>query len=230
MSDLFEPEEVANLLRLSDDKEFEASNKGRIRKSNENLILAAAERSFSQYGFKGTTMAQIAEEAGLPKANLHYYFSSKKNLYLHLLNRILTEWLDPMVEFYAEADPKVALEAYIRQKMHLVFERPHASKLFANELLQGATVIHELLGTTLKELVENKSAVIDHWIAVGKIQPVDSVHLFFTMWAMTQTYADFEVQVNAVLGESIRSQDQRERAIEHVLTVIFRTCGLDAPY
>ncbi|CAG9298200.1 TetR family transcriptional regulator C-terminal domain-containing protein [Celerinatantimonas diazotrophica] len=227
MSGIFKPDDVANLLHLQAEGENSAMNKGRIRKSNENLILAAAERAFSQYGFKGTTMAQIAEEAGLPKANLHYYFSSKKNLYLHLLNRILTQWLDPMSEIYLEADPKIALEAYVRQKMRLVFDRPQASKLFANELLQGAKVLNGLLHTTLKQLVAQKSAVIEQWISEGKIKPIDSVQLFFSMWAMTQTYADFDVQINAVLGQSIHHHDQQERAIEHVLTMVFRSCGLD---
>ncbi|MFM2480953.1 TetR family transcriptional regulator C-terminal domain-containing protein [Celerinatantimonas sp. YJH-8] len=227
MSDIFEPHAVTDLLHLANEEDYLAStNKGRIRKSNENLILFAAERAFSQYGFKGTTMAQIAEEAGLPKANLHYYFSSKKNLYLHLLDRIMTEWLHPMSEIYPDADPKVALEAYVRQKMHLVFERPHASKLFANELLQGAKVVNGLLHTTLKELVAEKSAVIDEWVREGKIKPVDSVQLFFSLWAMTQTYADFDVQINAVLGTSIDAPEQQERAVEHVLTMLFRTCGL----
>ncbi|MFM2485331.1 TetR family transcriptional regulator C-terminal domain-containing protein [Celerinatantimonas yamalensis] len=227
MTEIFEASEMTHLLQLADEGDSVASaSKGRIRKSNENLILAAAERIFSQYGFKGTTMAQIAEEAGLPKANLHYYFSSKKNLYLHLLDRIMNEWLDPMAEIYPGADPKVALEAYVRQKMHLVFARPQASKLFANELLQGAKVLSGLLHNTLKTLVVKKSAVIEQWINEGKIKPIDSVQLFFSMWAMTQTYADFDVQINAILGESIHTQAQQERAIEHVLTMVLRSCGL----
>ena len=201
--------------------------KGRIRLNNEALILAAAERTFSRSGFKGTTMAQIADEAELPKANLHYYFGNKQNLYLHVLNQILHDWLTPMDEITPESDPKQALEAYVRQKMKLSFERPDASKLFANELLQGAKVIHELLHTELKELVVSKKAVIESWIAQGKIRPVDSTHLFVSIWSITQTYADFDIQIQAVLGEEANSADAQERAIRHVLSVVFRTCGLE---
>lgn len=202
-------------------------DKGRIRLSNENIILAAAERTFSRSGFKGTTMAQIAEEAGLPKANLHYYFGNKQNLYRHVLDRILHDWLSPMDDITPDADPKTALAAYIRHKMRMTFERPDASKLFANELLHGAEIIHELLRTELKSLVEEKSKVIDSWIAAGKMKPVDSPHLFFSIWALTQTYADFDIQICAVLGDSAHSVDAQDRATEHVLSVIFRTCGLE---
>lgn len=201
--------------------------KGRIRLSNETRILAAAERTFSRSGFKGTTMAQIADEAELPKANLHYYFGNKQNLYLHVLNQILHDWLTPMDAITADSDPKQALEAYVRQKMRLSFERPDASKLFANELLQGAKVIHELLHTELKELVAAKAAVMDSWIAQGKIRPIDSTHLFFSIWSITQTYADFDIQIQAVLGESTDTADAQEHAIRHVLSVVFRTCGLE---
>ena len=54
--------------------------KSQIRQANEALILAAAERVFAGAGFGGATMAAIAEAAGLPKANLHYYFGSKQAL------------------------------------------------------------------------------------------------------------------------------------------------------
>ena len=56
--------------------------------------------------------------------------------------------------------------------------------------------------------------------------PVDSVHLFFTIWAATQTYADFAVQVSAVLGHPNLSVPDYARATEHVVTLILRGCGL----
>ena len=73
----------------------DALAKGQIRQSNEALIVAAAERIFAGAGFGGATMAAIAEEAGLPKANLHYYFGSKQALYRAVLARTLQGWLEP---------------------------------------------------------------------------------------------------------------------------------------
>jgi TetR/AcrR family transcriptional regulator len=201
--------------------------KGQIRQANEALILAAAEHVFAGAGFGGATMAAIAEAAGLPKANLHYYFGSKQELYRTVLARILKDWLVPTHGITPQADPREALERYIREKMALSAQRPHASRVFANELLHGAPVVKTLLATELRKMVLAKAAVIDGWIAAGRMAPVDSVHLFFTIWAATQTYADFDVQVSAVLGRPGLRAKNHARATEHVVSLILRGCGLN---
>jgi TetR/AcrR family transcriptional regulator len=200
--------------------------KGQIRQANEALILAAAERVFAGAGFGGATMAAIADEAGLPKANLHYYFGSKQVLYHAVLAQILQDWLVPMHVITPEADPKAAIEAYIRAKMALSAQRPHASRVFANELLHGAPVVKGLLETDLRDLVQQKAKVIGQWVHVGYMAPVEPVHLFFTIWAATQTYADFEVQVSAVLGHKELTAKDQDAATEHVVALILRGCGL----
>ncbi len=202
------------------------SAKGQIRQANEALILTAAERVFAGAGFGGATMAAIAESSGLPKANLHYYFRAKQDLYRAVLARTLQDWLLPTEGITPESDPRTAIERYIRDKMALSQRRTHASKVFANELLHGAPVVKALLATELRALVQSKAAVIDGWIAAGKMAPVDSVHLFFTIWAATQTYADFDVQVCAVLARNTLGKRDHARATEHVVSLILRGCGL----
>ncbi len=204
--------------------------KGQIRQANEALILTAAERVFAGAGFGGATMAAIAKASGLPKANLHYYFGSKQELYRSVLARTLQDWLVPTHGITPEADPRVAIERYIRAKMNLSQQRPHASKVFANELLHGAPVLKTLLETELRELVLAKAVVIDGWIAAKRMAPVDPVHLFFTIWAATQTYADFDVQVCAVLGLQELSTQDHARATEHVVALILRGCGLSRQF
>jgi TetR/AcrR family transcriptional regulator len=201
-------------------------SRGPIRQANEAVILAAAERVFARAGFAGATMAEIADVAGLPKANLHYYFGSKHDLYRTVLARTLQEWMVPIDGLTAEADPRSALEAYVRAKMAMSAQRPDASRVFANELLHGAPVLGDLLRNELKRAVRRKAAVIDRWIAEGRMAAVDSTHLFFTIWAVTQTYADFDVQVRAVLGKAELGARDRERATEHVVSLILRGCGL----
>jgi len=200
--------------------------KGAIRQANQALILSAGERVFARAGFNGATMAAIADEAGLPKANLHYYFGSKQALYRAVLARTLHDWLVPLDGLTPEADPRTALEAYIRAKMAMSRERPDASRVFANELLHGASELGELMRTELRAMVRAKAAVIEGWIAAGRMAPVDATHLFFTVWAATQTYADFDVQVRAVLGREQMGAADHRRATEHVVSLILRGCGL----
>lgn len=202
------------------------TSKGLIRQTNEALILSAAEKVFARAGFGGATMAAIAETSGLPKANLHYYFGSKDVLYRAVLARILNDWLVPTHRITRDAQPRAALEQYIRAKMALSAQRPDGSKVFANELLHGAPVVKGLLATELRQLVLEKAAVVQSWIDAGRMAAVDPVHLFFSIWAMTQTYADFDVQVCAVLGQESLGAPDYARATEHVVSLILRGCGL----
>lgn len=201
---------------------------GRIRAGHEAAILRAAERIFARRGFQGATMAEIAEQAGLPKSNLHYYFGTKLEIYRALLADILAVWLAETDRIVPEAAPRDALAHYIEAKMRLATERPDASRVFANEVLHGAPEIGPTLQGELRELVARKAAVIDGWIAEGRMAPVDSTHLFFTIWAATQTYADFDAQVCAVLGKHRLTAIDQHCARTHVVSLILRGCGLAA--
>jgi TetR/AcrR family transcriptional regulator len=199
---------------------------GQIRQANRERILGAAEKVFARAGFNGATMAAIAEGAELPKANLHYYFGSKHDLYREVLAGTLRDWLVPMDVMTAEAEPAEALASYIRAKMAMSAERPDASRVFANELLHGAPVLGDLMRSELRKHVERQAKVIRGWIAAGRMAEVDVEHLFFTIWAATQTYADFDVQVRAVLGRSKLTRRDHERATAHVVSLVLRGCGL----
>ncbi|MDE2449239.1 MAG: TetR family transcriptional regulator C-terminal domain-containing protein [Gammaproteobacteria bacterium] len=206
-----------------------AGRKARNRADQQAAIIAAAERVFAGAGFGGATMQAIALAAGLPKPNLHYYFGSKRALYQAVLERTLREWLEPTDTIVAEAEPRAALECYIREKMRQSFTRPYASRVWANELLHGAPELRGTLIRTLRPLMRRKAAVIDHWIAQGRMAPLDSLHLFFTIWAATQTYADFEVQICAVLGRDALDREAQAKATQHVVSLILRGCGLARP-
>ena len=171
-------------------------------------------------------MAAIAVASGLPKANLHYYFGSKEVLYRAVLARTLRDWLAPTLGITADADPRTALEQYIRAKMALSAQRPDGSKVFANEMLHGAPIVKTILTSELRPMVQEKAGVIQGWIDAGRMAPVDATHLFFTIWAATQTYADFDVQVCAVLGRKTLSTKDHARAAEHVVSLLLRGCGL----
>lgn len=188
--------------------------------------MAAAEQVFSRAGLQGATVAEIAELAGVPKPNVHYYFGSKEGLYRAVLEHILHDWLVPAEQLSAADHPRDALRAYVRRKMQLTLERPDASRVFANEILHGAPVLAPLLRTELRAMVKAKALVVQGWIDQGLMAPVDPEHLFFTIWASTQTYADFDAQIVAVMGAEGKGKKAAERAARHVESLILRACGL----
>ncbi len=174
----------------------------RIQEEKEELILEAALDVFSQNGFRGSTIDQIAEAARMSKPNLLYYFRTKEAIHRQLIDRVLTTWLEPLRVFDATGDPESEIRSYIRRKLEMARDFPRESRLFANEILQGAPRIEEELKGPLKELVDEKADVIRTWSRAGKIARCDPYHLIFSIWSTTQHYADFDVQVRAVLGQA----------------------------
>lgn len=172
----------------------------RIQARNSTTILDAALDVFSQQGFRGATLDQIAEVAGLSKPNLLYYFPSKEAVHKALLNQLLRNWLDPLRAMNPEGEPVAEIMAYVRRKLELSRDFPRESRLFANEMLQGAPRMRDVIEGDLKTLVDEKAAVLQAWMDQGRIAKLPAVHLIFSIWAMTQHYADFDVQVRAMLG------------------------------
>lgn len=172
----------------------------RIQQEKREQILQAALDVFSTNGFRGSTIDQIAEAAGMSKPNLLYYFRGKEDVHETLMQRLLDTWLAPLRELDDVGDPIGELTSYVRRKLEMARDYPRQSRLFANEILQGAPRIMPMLEGELKSLVDEKAAVIEGWMRAGKIAATDPYHLIFAIWATTQHYADFDVQVRAVLG------------------------------
>jgi len=175
----------------------------RIQKRNVAIIAEAALEVFSSHGFRGATVDQIAKEAGLSKPNLLYYFPSKEAIHGHLLATLMDTWLDPLRDLDPEGEPLDEILAYVHRKIEISRSQPRESRLFANEILQGAPRILPMLKGELKDLVDEKAEVIRGWMAAGRLAPADPHHLIFSIWSLTQHYADFDVQVRAVLGPGV---------------------------
>lgn len=199
---------------------------GKIRERNEEVILKAAEQEFVLHGFKGTSIQAIADRAGLPKANIHYYFKNKNNLYRSVLEYITQLWNEVLSNISADDDPAAVLHEFIRTKVELSYTHPRASKLFAMEIIQGAPHIREYIRTDMRQWVRSKTKVFDEWIEAGKMDPVDPVHLIFMIWSTTQHYADFETQVLTLMNRAEYESEDIERITNFLSRVILKGCGL----
>lgn len=196
-----------------------------IRQQNERLILDAAEKVFAEAGFGGATMQLIADMAGLPKANLHYYFPTKEALYRRVVQNIFEIWLDAASSFDGATGPVEGIGAYVEAKMDISRRHPHGSKVWAAEVMHGAPVIQDYLETTLRDWTEGRMAVIQRWIDEGKMAPIDPRHLLYMLWATTQHYADFGHQIETLnAGQPLTDRQWRE-ATESVKSIILRGIG-----
>ncbi|MFC0279636.1 TetR family transcriptional regulator C-terminal domain-containing protein [Falsigemmobacter intermedius] len=190
----------------------------RIQLENRRRIMEGALEVFSVEGFRGATLDQISAASGLSKPNLLYYFPSKEAIYTRLLTDLLESWLQPLEEMSPEGEPLDEVLRYVQRKLDMSRDMPRESRLFANEMLRGAPQISEVLSGRLRDLVGARAALLSHWMAEGRLKQTPPDHLIISIWALTQHYADFEVQVRAVLGPD---RDPYPEAADY-LSALFR--------
>ena len=204
-----------------------SNHKIEIRRSNVEKILLGAEKVFAEKGFAGTAMADIAAQVQLPRSNLHYYFSTKTDLYSAVLLGLLEVWKQDALCFETYDDPRLVLSSYIRAKMHHSRTRPHGSKVWANEMIHGAPTLGLALDASLYDWAKIKEAKIRQWVQDKRILPVEPSSLLYMIWASTQHYADFDHLVMIINDHQPLSDIQFERAVQTVTSVILRGIGLE---
>ncbi|WP_227672133.1 TetR/AcrR family transcriptional regulator [Psychrobacter urativorans] len=198
-----------------------------IRAHNQTIILIAAEEEFVLRSYRGATMQGIADRAGLPKANIHYYFKNKKNLYKVVLRSIIQEWNEGLVTMTVDSDPKTVIEKFVRTKLHQAFAHPNRHKLFAVEVIGGAPHLHDFMSTTMKEWALDKAEVMKIWHQQGKIGITDPLQLLILIWATTQRYAEFETEIVGLMEKKAYDKQDEARAADFLVPFILRGCGLE---
>lgn len=198
-----------------------------IRERNKELILRAASEEFADKGFAASKTSDIAIKAGLPKPNVYYYFKSKENLYREVLESIIEPILRVSTPFNREGVPAEVLSGYIRSKIHISRDLPFASKVFASEIMHGAPHLTAEQVQQLNDQARHNIDCIQAWIDSGQIAPIDPHHLMFSIWAATQTYADFDWQISSVTGKAKLDDADYEAAAQTITRMVLKGCELD---
>lgn len=192
-------------------------------------ILAEAVRVFAESGYEGASIATVADNAGLSKQNLMYYFPTKQALYERVLDGVLDEWLERMDKLAdPEQDPRDVLRAYIQAKLKFSREQPYASRVYAMEVISGAQLYGDQIQKRVVPLLRKDIDVFERWIGEGRIGPINATHLLFAIWAMTQSYADFSTQMALVLNRKQLSKRDFEDAETMITTMVLSAVALPA--
>ena len=193
-----------------------------IRARNVLKILTAAVEIFSRKGLDGARIMEIAKASGLPKGNVYYYFSSKEEIYNAAIDQLIHSWDDAFRHISSDRDPAEAIEAYVRAKLDHAWQNAAETRLFANEILQGAEHLSLDAREHMRRVTAEKAGVIDAWTAAGKIVPVDARHLFILLWSATQFYVEFEALACDALDVSELSEADRAKAAKTITETILR--------
>lgn len=198
----------------------------RIREHNRELIIQVASELFADKGFAATKIIDIANRAEIPKANIFYYFKNKKSLYLSVLETVIELLLQASSPFQENNDPVIALKEYIQAKIAISQSHPHASKVFAVEMILGAPHLSKEIADKMTEQTQQSSRHIQSWIDRGLIKQINPHHLLFTIWASTQTYADFSWQILKVTGKEKMDKKDYEQAADFIVELVLKGCDV----
>lgn len=198
---------------------------GKIRQQSQEKILVAAQDEFITHGYKGATVQSIADLAGLPKANVLYYFKNKENIYHAVLEKTLNMWDEGIGDISYEDGPKLAIEKFIAAKVQMSFKHPKASKIYAMEIIQGAQHLKEFARTYLRQWVREKAKIFQKWVDEGRMRDVDPIKLIFLIWSTTQHYADFETQILTIMNQADYEEEDIEQVTSFLTAMVLK--GLD---
>ncbi len=202
------------------------NKQGKIRVKSQEKILLAAQDEFILNGYKGATVQSIADNAGLPKANVLYYFKNKENIYHAVLEMTLDMWDQGIGDISYEDGPKLAIEKFVAAKVKMSFQHPKASKIYAMEIIQGAQHLKEFARTYLRKWVREKSKIFQKWADEGKMNHIDPISLIFLIWSSTQHYADFETQILTIMNRADYEEDDAEQVTQFLTDFILRGIGI----
>ena len=196
----------------------------RIRQKNQDLIIQVASEQFAVNGYAATKMIDIARAADIPKANVFYYFSAKDRLYYAVLQTVTQPLLEASKPIEELSDPVEALSQYIQAKLRISQDHVYASKVFANEVMSGAKALPKDIG---EELFKQSQMIIDKfstWSQQGLMADVPAHHLMFTIWAATQTYADFGWQICNVMQKDRLDDEDYRQAADFLTQLVIKGC------
>ena len=198
-----------------------------IREEKKHAIFLAAQKEFDQFSYGGARMQRIADNAGIPKANVHYYYSSKLELYNEVLENVVMLWNDAFISLNADDDPKAVLTEFVQRKIEFTRLYPEATRIFTSEMLHGAPYLSKQLNQRMSEWTRQRAEVISQWVERGKIRKVDPYHLIFLIWSSTQHYAVSEPQIRSVYRQSSIGKQDYNNQSKSLTTMVMRICGLE---
>lgn len=117
--------------------------------SAEERIYEAARKVFVRKGMDGARMQEIADEAGMNKALLHYYFRSKENLFKAVFKDIFTTFFDKVrITLYSDATIREKLIVFIDNYIDMIQTNPYVPQFILNEINRDPKVLKSLMFET----------------------------------------------------------------------------------
>lgn len=169
------------------------------REGLREAIREAAIAEFAELGLRGASTQGIADRAGISKTRLHYYISSKEELYEEALDHIIDIWARLAQDLPLDQGPEAFLADYVARKVDFSLDHPAKVKMFTSEVLRGAPMLRSHWAGS-REATLAVVRRIERWMHEGKIRPLDPLLLLVHLWSMTEAYAVIATEIRYMMG------------------------------
>ncbi|HYJ38876.1 MAG TPA: TetR/AcrR family transcriptional regulator [Chitinophagaceae bacterium] len=153
--------------------------------TTEEKILSAARKVFIAKGMDGARMQDIADEAGINKALLHYYFRSKEKLFEEIFKELSAQFI-PRVNALFESDLPLfeKIEIFCAEYISKMIENPFIPLFIVNEINKQPDIFLKKMWGGKKPMVAKLVQQIDTEVKKGKIKNIHPAQLLLNMVSM----------------------------------------------
>jgi AcrR family transcriptional regulator len=152
----------------------------------EQRILEAARRVFTRKGFDGARMQEIADEAGINKALVHYYYRSKDKLFAEIFREAFATMLPAMAHvFMGQGNIGQKIELFVENYMAVMLKNPFIPLFVLSEIHRNPdTFFNEFIPPELKLRVNGILTLFEQGIEKGEIANIHPRHLMINIMAL----------------------------------------------
>ncbi len=179
-------------------------------------ILAAAEDLFAAHGFSGTRVRDIAEQAGVTGAMVHYYFENKEGLYRATIESVVGTVRDLLAQAAeSEAPVDERMRAFIQANTTHILNHPKAVRIVLRELLAGGQEIVKILQKYPKDNYTLLRGIISEGVKRRELRPLDVEIAPFSLMGMIMIFHVFNPLISLVLGKAEYDEEFIQRVATH---------------
>lgn len=210
-----------------------SSSRNRSRVPTREAILIAAQHEFAKRGLSGASVNAISNRAGANKRLIYYYFGSKDDLYLAVLERVYEGLRGAERKLNLDhLEPETAMRRLVEFNFDYCHKHPELISLINNENLHHAK--HLRRSAKVRELHSPFVRMIDEILKRGVAKRVfrpglDPVNVYITIAAIGYFYLSNNSTLSAIFGRDLGTRAARERRKKHNIDILLHALRVKAP-